>query len=47
MSVRGAHGCAFHIAEYPTLRQVVLLEFYCQFSYQSREISPKAKKFRK
>lgn len=23
MSVRGAHGCAFHIAEYPTLRIVL------------------------
>lgn len=27
MSVRGAHGCAFHIAEYPTLRQYFLLNF--------------------
>ena len=26
MSVRGAHGCAFHIAEYPTLR--ILLQKY-------------------
>lgn len=34
MSVRGAHGCAFHIAEYLTLRQVVLLEFYCDFPYE-------------
>jgi len=34
MSVRGAHGCAFHIAEYLTLRQVVLLEFYGDFPYE-------------
>ena len=47
MSAHGAHSCAFQFAEYPTLRQVVLLEFYCQFSYKSRENSPKAKKFRK
>lgn len=47
MSVHGTHGCAFHIAEYLTLRQVFLLKFYCQFSYRSRENSPKAKKFRK
>ena len=46
MSAHGAHGCAFQFAEYLTLRQVVLLEFYCKFSYQSRENSPKANKFR-
>lgn len=46
MSVRGAHGCAFQFAEYPTLRQVFFLKVYRQFSYRSRENSPKAKKFR-
>ena len=43
MSVRGAHGCAFHIAEYPTLRYTLFLKFYRQYSHQSREIGLKNK----
>ena len=37
--------CLLYTSPYSTT--IFSLKFYCQFSYRSREISPKAKKFRK